>query len=286
VKHLFFSLTCLGALGPLGCASFGTFANSGNGDVEVVYGVDAEDNLKRGELAVTAKNFAEAAKYFEYVKTKFPYLEAAKTAELKLGDTDFERDRFAEARDRYQNFVRLHPTHSRVDYAAYRAALTHYRDIPSDFFLLPPSSEKEQVEVKSALTAMNEFLLTYPDSQFGAEAKKLLGDIKRRLAEHELSVADFYAKRGRWPAVVGRLSVVAKSYGGVGYDERTFFGLYDAYQKLNEPQKAADVLRAYVGKYPEDPGAKRAQILLASLPPLVEAPKPTAVPDGAPDAGR
>lgn len=284
MKHLSFPLTCLGALGLLGCASFGNFANSGSGDVEVVYGADADDNLKRGDQAIAGKNFAEAAKYFEYVKTKFPFLEAAKTAELKLGDTDFERERFAEARDRYQNFVRLHPTHPQVDYAAFRAALTHYRDIPSDFVLLPPSSEKEQVEVKGALTAMTDFVLNYPGSQYAAEAKKVLVDVKRRLAEHELSVAEFYAKRGRWPAVVGRLSVVTKSYGGVGYDERASFGLYDAYEKLHETKKAAEALRAYVAKYPEEPGAKRAQAVLASLP--VEAPPPVAAPDGAPDAGR
>lgn len=292
MKRLSHCLPFLGALGLLGCASFGNFA--GTGDVAVVYGVDAADNLARGDKALDAKSYEEAARYYEFVKTKYPYLEVAKTAELKLGDTDFERERFTEARDRYQNFVRLHPTHALVDYAAFRAALTHYRGIPSDFFLLPPSIEKEQVDVKGALVAMSDFVVTYPESKYLAEARAAVADVKRRLAEHEFYVAEFYAKRGRWPAVVGRLSVVTKNYGGggAGVDERASFGLFEAHQKLNQPAKAAEALQAYLARNPEGEGAAKAKALLASIPlaaapaPDAAAPAASALDATAPDAGR
>src|SRR5262249_40118318 len=156
------------------------------------------------------KNFNEAQKYFDYVKSKYPYLEAATTAELRLGDVDFEREKYAEARDRYLNFIKLHPTHSKVDYAAYRAALTHYKDMPSEFCWLPPSSEKDQAEVRQAATAMADFIRTYPSSEYVGQAQKSYDEVKRRLAEHELYVADFYKKREKWGAVVGRLNVLEK----------------------------------------------------------------------------
>ena len=142
------------ALSLSACASFGTFAGQEGGEVE--FAADAETNMRKGDDAMNAKNYTEAASFFEFVKTKYVYLDLAKTAELRLADADFERERFAEARDRYQNFVRLHPTHPRVDYAAFRAALTHYKEIPSDFFLLPPASEKDQVEVRNAASAMTD----------------------------------------------------------------------------------------------------------------------------------
>jgi outer membrane protein assembly factor BamD len=246
------------------CASFGTFAGQEGGEVQ--FGSDADENMRKGDEAMEAKNFAEAASYFEFVKTKYPYLETAKVAELRLADSDYERDRFVEARDRYQNFVRLHPTHARVDYAAFRAALTHYKEIPSDFFLLPPASEKDQVEVRNALTAMTEFMRNHPESEFIAEAKKVLDEVKLRLAEHEMYVADFYSRRDRWPAVVTRLNVVAKEYSGIGLDERVAFGLSDAYLKLNDPSKAKDALQRYADKFPDEPAAKKALKLIASLP--------------------
>lgn len=266
---------CL-ALSALSCASMGTFV----GDGEVTYGADADENMKKGNEAMESKNYPEAQSYFEFVRTKFPYLDAAKEAELRLADADFERDRFIEARDRYQNFTRLHPTHARVEYANYRAALTHYKEIPSDFFLLPPASEKDQVEVRNALVSMSDFLRLHPKSEYAAEAKKVVTEVKLRLAEHELYVADFYAKRGRWPAVVSRLGVVEKSYSGIGLDERVAFGLYEAHLKLKDEAKARDALARYVAAAPDADGAKRARKLLDGT----AAPAPAA-PAPAPDAG-
>ena len=246
------------------CASFGTFAGQEGGDLQ--FASEPEENVRKGDEAMNGKNYAEAASYFEYVKTKYPYLEVAKTAELRLADADFERDRFVEARDRYQNFGRLHPTHPKVDYAAFRAALTHYKEIPSDFFLLPPASEKDQVEVRNAMSAMTDFTRGYPGSEHLTEAKKVLDEVRLRLAEHELYVADFYARRERWPAVVTRLKVVAKDYSGIGLDERASFGLYDAYVKLNQPTQARAALQKYADAYPDQPGAKRALKLISALP--------------------
>ncbi len=252
------------ALSLSACVSFGTFAGQEGGEVE--FAADAETNMRKGDDAMNAKNYTEAASFFEFVKTKYVYLDLAKTAELRLADADFERERFAEARDRYQNFVRLHPTHPKVDYAAFRAALTHYKEIPSDFFLLPPASEKDQVEVRNAASAMTDFLRGYSASEYVKEAKTVLDEVRLRLAEHEIYVADFYARRDRWPAVVTRLNVVAKDFSGIGLDERVSFGLYDAYVKLNEPAKAKDVLQKYADKFPETTGAKKALKLIAELP--------------------
>ncbi len=268
------------------CLSSCAFLKSiGSTDGEVDYAADAETNLQRGKGHLESRNYPEASKYFEYVKTKFPYIEAAKTAELLLADTDYERERFIEARDRYQNFVRLHPTHPKVDYAAYRAALTHYRDIPNDYFFLPSSSEKEQVEVRAALSSVNEFLNTFPHSEFVDQAKKIQTDVKRRLADHELYVAGFYAKRERWPAVVTRLQNVVKNYPGTGYEERVFFGLYEAYQKLKDEARGREMLATYVAKYPDDSGAKRAQRILESPMPKGEIVAVPVVTPSVPDAG-
>lgn len=267
------SVLCLSA-----CASFGTFVGQDTGDVQ--FASEPEENMRKGDEAMAAKNYQEAAAFFEFVKTKYPYLDLAKTAELRLADADFERDRFVEARDRYQNFVRLHPTHARIDYAAFRAALTHYKEIPSDFFLLPPASEKDQVEVRNALSAMTDFVRSHSGSERLPEAKKVIDEVKLRLAEHEMYVADFYARRERWPAVVTRLNVVAKNFSGIGLDERVYFGLYDAHLKLNEPDKARAVLQHFVEKFPEAPGSRRAQALIGKLP---EAPAPAPAP--VPDAG-
>jgi outer membrane protein assembly factor BamD len=162
-----FRAVCLTAfLSTAGCAAL-TAGQGGDPD----YGTDAEANIRLGDEALERKDFYQAEKYFEHVRTKYPYLEAANEAELKLADLDFAQEKYAEAREKYQSFIKLHPTHSKVDYAAYRAALSHFEDIPSDFFLLPRSTEKDQTEVQAALKSLNEFIRQYPDSQYIPEAK-------------------------------------------------------------------------------------------------------------------
>jgi outer membrane protein assembly factor BamD len=252
-------LSCA-ALVLVGCASFGKFA--GTGDKTVTVASDVDENLKLGQEALASKNFADAQKYFEYVKTKYPFLEAAKTAELLLADTDFDRETFSSAREKYQSFVKLHPTHPKKVYAAFRAALTHYRDIPSDFFVLPPSAEKEQVEVRSALAAINSFLNEHAKSEFTDEANRIRDDVRRRLAKHEFTIAEFYRSREKWSAVVNRLTQIEKYYAGVGWDEQVAFGLYESYLKLNRPDDAKNALAKYASQNPEKPAAKRAQQLL------------------------
>ncbi|MBL8955986.1 MAG: outer membrane protein assembly factor BamD [Myxococcaceae bacterium] len=229
MKRLFVIFVCLLVSACKG-GGFGTFF--GGDAAEPSYADDADENLTRGQESLDSKNYVEAQKYFDYVKSKYPYLEAATTAELKLGDVDFEREKYIEARDRYVNFAKLHPTHPKLDYAAFRAALTHYKDMPSDFFVLPPSVEKDQAEVRSASVALADFIRNYPQSSYVEEAKKALDEVRRRLAGHELYVANFYKRRERWQAVVLRLNVVARDFGGLGYEEKVYFGLYDAYLKI------------------------------------------------------
>lgn len=259
-----------------GCASVSSFF-SGNDDP--LYSTEADENFKKGNEALESKNYTEAAKYFEFTRTKFPFLEVSKEAELRLADTAFEQEKYVEARDRYQNFARLHPTHPKVDYAAFRGAETHFRDIPSDFFLLPPAIEKDQVELKRALAALADFTRLYPRSEYQDRAKTIIDDVRRRLARHELYVAEFYRKRERWPAVVNRLSIVQKNFQGIGFDADVAFGLYDAHVAMKETEKARAALAFFVEKAPQDAQVGKAKTLLQRLPPP---PAPAAEPAPAP----
>ena len=240
-----------------GCATLG------NEEREPSYERDAEANLKRGQEAAASKDYLSALKYLEYVRSRYPYLDAAKEAELRIADLYFEREEYVEARDAYLNFVKLHPTYPKADYAAFRSALTHYKEIPSDFFLLPPPEEKDQSEVRNALRAMQEFIRQYPQSKYLAEAEKTVADARRRLARHEMYVASFYAKRERWRAVANRLETVAAEYQGLGLDEEALFGLHDAYTRLNEKEKARKALEEIVARMPGTRAAERARALLA-----------------------
>jgi len=231
---------------------------------EVDFATDAKTNLARGNEALKSHSYQEAEKYFDYVRTKYPFLDASKEAELRLADVDFAREQFTEAKDRYSNFAKLHPTHPKADYAAFRIGMCTYEQMPGDFFLVPPSYEKEQNAIRNTLTSMDDFVKNYPRSTYVPEAKKIINDVARRLAKHEIYVADFYEKRDKWQAVVGRLENVVNKYPGVGYDEQALFRLHDAYLKLKDPQRAQEALQKIIERFPGTEAAERAKKMLGS----------------------
>ena len=245
------------ALGLAGCVTLKAT------DGQPSYADDAQTNLTRGNEAFKHRDFVDALKYFEYVRSRYPYLDAAKEAELRIADVYFEREEYIEAREAYLNFAKLHPTWPKVDYAAFRAAFTHYKEIPADFFLLPPSEEKDQAEVRNALRAMQEFIRQHPKSEYVPQAESIVAETRRRLARHEIYVASFYARRERWRAVVARLETVATEYQGLGFDEEVLFGLHDAYTHLNEKDKARKALEEILARMPGTRAAAKAQALLA-----------------------
>jgi len=229
---------------------------------EPEYASSAEKNLALGDEALGNKNYLEAEKYFAHVKTKYPFQEASREAELRLADAQLAREKYAEARESYLAFIKLHPTHPKVDYAAFHAALTYARDIPSDFLLLPPSYEKDQGDVRGALRSMNDFIRQYPTSSWVEEARKVAADARTRAARYELYVGDFYLKRGKWQGAAARFERVVREYPGLGLDEEALFGLHAAYGQLGEMEKAQAALQKVLQLFPGTPAATRAERLL------------------------
>ncbi len=232
---------------------------------EVRYGKSAEDDYKSGEEELKGHNFPEATKFFEHVKTKYPFSKFAALSELRLGDVKFDQERYVEAADAYQQFVRLHPSHERADYAAFRVGLSHWKDGPSDFALFPPSFEKDQAQVRDAVKALDEFVKKYPDSKHRPEAEKILARARAGLANHEWYVAEFYAKRGRWAGVAGRLEGLVKDYPGSPREPAALYQLAQAYLELNERYRAQQALQQLIVKHPQDPRRAQAEKLLASI---------------------
>jgi len=237
---------------------------SGGDPEEISYDADAEENLRKGTDALESGDYTTAGQYFDYVKAKYPYLEAAKIAELRIGDAQLASEQHIEGRERFQQFVKMHPTHPEADYAAFKAAESHWMEAPDEFFAFPPAFEKDLTGVKQAVYELQAFLRDYPTSEHRTDAEKVLTQARRRLAQHELYVAEFYEKRKQWPAVVNRLKTVVEQYADLGYQEDALFRMHAAYKKMNDAQGAADALKQIITQMPGTPAAEKASKLLGS----------------------
>jgi outer membrane protein assembly factor BamD len=230
---------------------------------------NAEKAYNRGLQEKKDKNYLEAVRYLEYVRNNFPYSQYAALAELAIADMSFDRDDWSTAATQYLDFVKSHPSHPKADYAAFRAGVARWEDRPSDFWLLPPSSEKDQAPLRAALEALQRFALSYPKSQYMPRARELIADTRERLARHEQYVADFYWKRDRWKGAAGRLLTLADNFGDLRGGKMRSDSLWragEAYRKLNDPANERKVLQRLVQEAPTSEHVRDAQARLRQLP--------------------
>ena len=223
--------------------------NRGEVLVAVRYQRTAEGNWLKANEAFDDEEYLAAQRYFQYIRSKFPYSRYAAVSEVRIGDCMYERKRYIEAIDTYQSFVRAHPTHKSVPYAMYRVGLGYYEQIPGDFFLLPPSHEKDQAAIKDAEQRLAEYVRRFPKDEYYKQGAKKLAEVRRRLMDHERYVADFYDNLGRDRAYVGRLEVIRKKYADVGLDADLLVEIVEVWARVGEFEKAQSAAEELAKKF-------------------------------------
>jgi outer membrane protein assembly factor BamD len=251
------ALACVVSLGA-GCAT------SDDGSKPVNYSLTPKQNYEKGIAELKDENYPEAQKYFQFVRSKFPFSKYAVLAELAIADTQFDRGNYTEAADSYKQFIRLHPTHEKVadGYAAFKVGECAYKDMPDDVWLLPPSYEKDQSAVGDALRELDEFVKKYPDSRYIKEAQPLRREALKRLVDHEVYVARFYLDRDHPKAAAMRIEGAIRRYPGSGREPELLLALGQTYLQMGDAARARDTFERVIREFHDVEQARRSELYL------------------------
>lgn len=236
------------------------------GSKSVKYAVTAKLNYERGQERLADEDWIGAAKYFDFVKARFPYSKFAVLAELRIADARFGAKLYLQAVDAYKLFIKFHPTHDMVvnGYCDFRVGESFYKMLPSEFWMLPPAYEKDQSATSDAHRQLSRFMSKYPKSPYSNRAKKMILKLDRRLAAHEWYVAKFYWDRGKPMATVLRLRRLLDEHAGAGYDAEALWLLGRAYQRTGMPDRAKRTWQRLVRDHPKHKRASEARGALGS----------------------
>jgi outer membrane protein assembly factor BamD len=224
----------------------------------------AQQNYEYGMKELKSGSWLTALQYFQHVRANFGYSKWATLAELGAADAKFGAEKYIEAVDAYKQFQKSHPSHERVQdgYCAFKIGEAYHKMIPSDWFLAPPSYEKDQGPVIDAMRELNNFVEQYPESPYAAKGRKLVGDCIQRLAEHELYVANFYLKRDKPYAAIGRLEGLLHDFPGAKREPEILLMLGKTYMQMKKPDEARKTFVKLRDDHPDDFRAAKAKLYI------------------------
>jgi len=242
-----------------------SFACGGKkGTSAVKYAVTAQLNYERGMKMLGSEDWIAAAKYFDFIKARFPYSKYAVLAELRIADARFGAKLYLQGVDAYKTFIKFHPTHDMVanGYCDFRIGESFYKMVPDDFWLLPPSHEKDQSSTSDAFRTLRRFKERYPKSPYLKRSQKMLLKLVKRLAAHEWYVARFYWERGKPMGTVLRLRRLLSVHGGTSYDPEALWLLGRAYRRTGMTDRARRTWQRLLSEHPTHKRAAEAKAAL------------------------
>jgi outer membrane protein assembly factor BamD len=231
-------------------------------------------HLKYGDAAQTLYTEAlgefysdsciDAEPMFRRIRREYPYSRFAALAELRIADCLFMDGKYVEAIQAYQQFVRHRPSHVEVPYARFRVAECYFEQIPSEWFLTPPSYERDQQPAQDALTNLQRFIVDYPKDTQTPKAKRMAKEATSLLAKHELYIAKFYFDRDEYKASAARLRTLLRSYPESDQCPEALFLLGEAYLEMKQAKQADETFHELIEKYPKSEYADDARDKLRS----------------------
>ena len=198
---------------------------------------------EEGEQLAAQKKYDEALEAFREASRGYRNADLDADIQIALADAYFSKEEYPSAVEAYTEFLRLHPHNARADYAQHRIGLSWQKQMRG--------ADRSQEAAHKAAAAYETLLRGYPRSSFLDEGREGLLAARRRLAEHELAVADFYQRTGKYQAAAGRYEVILRDYADLDYAERALFELAVCYRKLREDEKAERVYEQLRREYPE-----------------------------------
>ena len=223
-------------------------------------------NFEAGELALKKEEYDKAISYFQFVRSKYPFSKYASLSDLKIADARFAQKKWLDAAAAYGVFIRLHPRHEEVSYASYRVGASYFHAVPEDYFLLPPSTSRDQSFTKEALSAIERFILQFPDSPYLDDALSKQKLLFSYLAQHNKYIASYYKRRGRFLAAIDRYLSIEELYPETEEAAESLFLVAKIYQEqFRDIDRAIEFYTKITLEKPSSSYSKNAQIELARL---------------------
>ena len=228
---------------------------------------ESDEHFRHAMDLFRDESWPEASEAFRAIQRANATSRMATMAELRLADIEFRQDRYTEALAAYRAWLRYHPGHAEAPYARFMIARCHVQQMPEDWFLTPPSWERDLSSAHDAETALARFVRDHGASEHGPEARRELRRVREILARHEVYVANFYSSRDHYGAAASRLLGVLANFTDSGLESLALLRLGEVYLRMHRAADARGAFTQLVEAYPNSAEVTAAREHLRRLGP-------------------
>jgi outer membrane protein assembly factor BamD len=172
--------------------------------------------------ALNRKKWLTAREFFGRLVDNYPQSPYRPDAKIGMGDAylgEGSVESLVLAVNEFKEFLQYYPTHKRADYAQYKLALCHHRQMRGP--------ERDQRETRAAVEEFETLLAKYPNSALLPEAQARYREARDRLSQSEYRVGYFYFRQRWYPGAISRFKALLK-------DDPAFSGRDAVYYYLGE----------------------------------------------------
>lgn len=225
-----------------------------------------EQRLQAGELyrlareALDANDFQGANQRYGVIILRYPFTEYAVQSQLEKVYAQYRAFQFEEALVDADRFMRDYPRHAHIDYLQYLKGLINAeRDRGFTESLGLDTRARDVGNLRKAFDDFALLVQRYPKSRYVGDARQRMVYLRNRIAEHELTVVEYYVRRGALVAATKRAEQIISQYPGAPAAVRALELMAQAYESLDLKDQAADARKLLAAQRATAPKAVEAE---------------------------
>ncbi len=189
-----------------------------------------EDEFERAMEFYKDKKYDRAIQSFEKIIFYHAGSEVVDDAQFYLAMAYFRKKDYTQAITEFEYLIKNFPNTPFLEQGfLYRAEA---------YFFKAPGYEKDQTEMREALSLLDDFLTRFPNSVYGDTAKTFILQARDRLAKKEMENGRLYMKMKEYDSAVLYFKYVIENYPETPAADETKFLLGQIYERLGNRNEA------------------------------------------------
>lgn len=219
-------------------------------------GMTLEEKMTMADSFYAKKKYARAIQLYQNIVFEKQSAFTA-TAQMKIGDANYEMNKFVDARLAYEELIRMYPDFRDVKWAYYRVGVCFWEE--------SLAAQYTQEETKKCIDALSVFLERYPSDELRQDALNYIQKAQYKLLEKHYYNGYIYYKMQDYSGALMYLKEII-DLGNVNHvDKMSLYYASLCYLKQSNWSEAKSTLQKMQTRYPDSKETKRIQKRVARI---------------------